>query len=245
MIDPSPLARHDRIGLSLSGGKDSMAVLYLLREHLHRITVYHLDTGDLLPEVRDTVAELRKMCPNFVHIQRDVLDWIDRHGMPTDLLPYAAHEVGRMAGQDAVRTVARYECCFANLMFPVWERAKADGVTLLIRGTKTCDQKRLPVTSGEVHDGIEIWLPIADWAHDDVFTYLRSVDAPLPRLYGDMTNAPECARCSAWWGEGRAAYLRKHYPDLFADYAVRLRAVTGEIIRSVECLNRELGVVNG
>ena len=242
MMDLSPLDRHERIALSVSGGKDSMAVLYLLRDYLPRVTAYHLDTGDLLPEMRQSVAHIRKMCPNFVHIQGDVGAWIDANGLPTDLLPYSAHEVGAIAGQGNIKVTTRYHCCFNNLMRPVWERVKADGNTLLIRGTKRADLKRLPTSSGDVHDGIEIWHPIEDWSHDDVFAYLRLVGAPIPRVYSRMTNAPECARCSAWWGEGRAAYLKEFYPSLFADYSNRLRAVTGEIMESVNNLNRELGV---
>jgi len=241
MIDTSILQQHRKIALSASGGKDSLAVLYLLRDHLPRITVYHLDTGDLLPEMRESVAHIRSMAPKFVHIHGDVAGWIKKHGMPTDLLPYSAHQIGQMAGQSSIQLVTRYECCFANLMWPVWERVKADGNTLLIRGTKSCDLKKLPAKSGATHDGVEIWLPINDWSHDDVFAYLRSVGAPIPRLYEHMTNSPECARCPAWWGERRASYLRQYYPTLFEDYRKRLHAVAAEIASSVSDLYREMG----
>lgn len=241
MIDLSPLHRHERIALAFSGGKDSLAVVYALRPHLDRLTVYHMDTGDLLPEIRETVAHVRSFAPSFVHVQGDVGAWIAENGLPTDLLPFSAHEVGRMAGQENVRLVPRYRCCFTNLMAPLWQRIKADGITLVIRGTKNCDLKRHPTQDGETHDGVELWYPLAGWSHDQVFAYLKEVGAPTNRIYETMTNAPECARCSAWWGEGRAAYLRKYHPDLFRDYVGRLRAVTSEIIASVNNLNRELG----
>lgn len=242
MIDISTLDRHERIALNFSGGKDSLACVYALKPHLDRITIYHLDTGDLLPEVREIVTHVREFAPHFVHTQGDVSGWIRDNGLPTDLLPYSAHDVGMMAGQANARLVTRYKCCFANLMLPLWERIKADGITLVIRGTKNCDLKRLPAQSGEIHDGVELWYPIADWSHEQVFAYLRSVDAPHNRIYDTMTNSPECARCSAWWGEGRAAYLREHHPSLFAEYSARLRIVTGEIMESVNNLNRELAV---
>ena len=241
----TPLERHTKIALSFSGGKDSLACVYLLREHLDRITLYHLDTGDLLPEVREIVAHVKAFAPHFVHIQRDVLAWQAVNGMPTDLLPYSAHEVGRVTGQEGARLTSRYGCCFTNLMLPAWERIAADGNTLVIRGTKAADMARVPAKSGHVHDGIEIWNPIEDWSHDRVFDYLRSVGAPHNRVYDHVTNAPECARCSAWWGEKRAGYLRQFHPELFADYAARLRTVTGEIMQSVNDLNSELSVING
>lgn len=241
----SQLTRHDKIALAFSGGKDSLAIVYMLRPHLDRITLYHLDTGDLLPEIRAIVGHVKAFAPHFVHIHGNVTGWIEANGMPTDLLPYSAHDVGRVAGQEGIRLTSRYSCCYANLMLPVWERIKADGNTLVIRGTKAVDQKRIPAKSGETHDGIEIWNPIEGWSHEDVFDYLKAMGAPHNRIYDYMTNAPECARCPAWWGEGRAAYLKQFHPELFADYAARLRAVTGEIIESVNNLNRELGVANG
>lgn len=241
----SPLTRHEKIGLGFSGGKDSLAVVYMLRPHLDRITIYHRDTGDLLPEIREIVEHVKGFAPNFVHMQGNVAGWISENGMPTDLLPYSAHEVGRSAGQETIRLTTRYSCCYTNLMLPVWERMKEDGVTLVIRGTKVVDIKRLPAKSGTIHDGIEIWNPIEGWSHDDVFDYLKVQGAPHNRIYDHMTNAPECARCPAWWGEGRAAYLKKFHPELFCDYVARIRAVTGEIIESVNNLNRELGVANG
>jgi 3'-phosphoadenosine 5'-phosphosulfate sulfotransferase (PAPS reductase)/FAD synthetase len=241
MTDTSPLDRHRRVALSFSGGKDSMACVYALRPHLDRITLYYLDTGDLLPEIREAVAHVRSFAPHFVDVRTDVSKWIKDNGLPTDLLPYSAHDVGRQSGQAGVALVTRYACCYANLMLPLWDRIKADGITLLIRGTKNIDIKRLPAQSGDVHDGVELWYPLADWSHERVFAYLRSVKAPHNRIYDTMTNAPECARCPAWWGEGRAAYLRAHHPELFAEYAARLRTVTSEIIESVNNLNRELG----
>src|SRR5579859_707778 len=165
----SPLDRHDKIALSFSGGKDSLACVYLLRPHLDRITIYHNDTGDLLPEICEIVEHVKSFAPHFVHIRSDVGEWIKRNGLPSDLLPYNSHTIGALAGQDGLRLVARYECCFANLMAPTDQRIRSDGNTLVIRGTKLCDLKRLPAKSGNVHDGLELFHPIEDWSHADVF----------------------------------------------------------------------------
>jgi phosphoadenosine phosphosulfate reductase len=166
--------------------------------------------------------------------------WIDQYGMPTDLLPYSAHDVGQGFSQSNAKIVTRYHCCFVNLMWPVWNRAKEDGNTLFIRGTKIADATRLPAYSGEIHEGVELWYPIQDWSHSQVQTYLELAGAPRNRVYDHMTNAPECARCTAWWGEGRAAYLKRYHPALFADYMAGLRVVAGEITESVVNLRREL-----
>lgn len=244
MVDFSPLDRHERVCFSLSGGKDSLACLYLLRDHLSRLTVYFHDTGDTMPETRAIIDQVRGMCPNFVLVRSDVRGWQAQYGLPTDLLPYSTHGIAVAAGQNGVRLVTRYHCCFSNLMWPLYSRVKDDGNTLLIRGTKSADLAKLPTKSGEVLDGIEIWHPIEDWSHEDVQTYLAEVGAPRNPIYDHMTNAPECARCSAWWGEGRAAYLRDRHPELFADYARELRIVAREIAGPMDDLTRELALTS-
>lgn len=235
-----PLHRHVKVALSVSGGKDSLAVVYLLRPFLDRITVYHMDTGDLLPEIQEVVEHVKGFAPNFVHIRGDVDAWMAQNGMPSDLVPYQAHEVGRVTGQEKSRLVGRYQCCFANLMWPITERIFADGNTLLIRGTRKSDMPRVPAPSGAVMDGMEFWNPIEYWSRDDVMSYLRSVEAPISRLYDHMTNAPECARCPAWWGEKRAAYLKRFHPDLWRGYADRMRLVAREIEGSIRDFSAEL-----
>lgn len=237
-----PLTRHSRAALLLSGGKDSLACFYLLKGMglLPRVTVYHLDTGDLLPEVRDIVAQVEAEAPFFVRVNTDARGWIAANGLPSDLVPYGQHGIGRQMGDARAAIVHRYDCCAANLMLPLFTRVKADGHTLSIRGTKRVDMRTLPAADGDVMDGIEIWLPLQDWSHERVFAYLREQGAPICRVYDYVTNAPECARCPAWWGEKRAAYLREFHPALFEDYRAGLAAVLHEIGPSIENLAAEV-----
>jgi 3'-phosphoadenosine 5'-phosphosulfate sulfotransferase (PAPS reductase)/FAD synthetase len=237
------LAGHERIALAFSGGKDSTCVVELLREFLPRVTIYHLNTGDLLPEISESVERVRHSAPSFVTIERDISAWLKVYGLPTDLLPYTAHPVGVEMGEPRkTRLIGRYDCCFANLMWPLYERVKADGNTMLIRGTKFIDIKRMPAADGDVLDGVELYYPIQDWNNQQVRSYLAKRGIPLPRLYQYMTNSPECARCSAWWNEGRAEYLKEFYPQIFADYDARLQLVINEIATPLAQLRREAGV---
>ena len=240
MPDLTPLTRHARIALSFSGGKDSTAVVLLLKRHLPRLTVYNVNTGDLLPEMEEAIERVAAMCPHFVRIETRVADWIATHGLPTDLLPYSQDRVGRSMNEHRGRyLVSRYDCCGVNLMMPLWNRIRADGNSLLIRGTKRADMHTLPVDSGSTHDGVEIWYPLLEWTAADVFDFLEKEKFPLPRLYETMTNAPECARCSAWWTEKRADYLKQHYPSLYADYQARLEVVLSELRAPLTALHAE------
>lgn len=209
---------------------------------LDRVTIYHNDTGDLLPEVREIVEHVKGFAPRFVHLRGDVEGWIAEHGLPSDLVPYTAHPVAHMVGQGR-RIVSRYECCYANLMLPLWERLVRDRVTLVIRGTKSVDFPVLPVVDGETRDGVEFLHPLEGWSHARVFDYLRSVGAPICRVYERGEQSPECARCPAWLNVGPAAYLRRYHPVLYRDYAARLLAVTEAVAPSMAALAAELRVI--
>lgn len=244
MIDLSPLLRHapGKRALSFSGGKDSLAVVELLREYLDEITIYHLDTGDLLPEMRENVSLVEAFAPRFVRIETNVTGWIAANGLPTDLMPYSHHPVGRLMGEAKSALSSRYDCCYANLMWPLFKRVYDDGCTLLIRGTKRVDMPRLPAEPGDVVEGVELWYPLLDWTNAQVFAHLKERNIPLPRVYNYVINSPECARCSAWWGEGRAAYLKKYHPELWAEYDARLQVIIDAIAPSLARLRREAGV---
>lgn len=242
IADFSALARHPKAALQFSGGKDSLACAYLLRPHWDRITFYHVDTGDLLPEVREIVDGVAAMVPHFERIDTDAKAWTDTYGLPSDLVPTTCTVTGMWMGMGGRRIVDRFDCCANNIMGPIHQRMLVDGVTLAIRGTKRADMPTLAAESGDTTMGYEICLPIRDWSHADVFAYLKEVGAPICRVYEHKVNAPECATCPAWWNEGRAAYLTKYHPDLQAIYAAKLRAVAAEIAPAHQTMLDELGL---
>lgn len=236
----TPLERHGRGALQFSGGKDSLALVYLLRPHWDKLTLYHVDTGDLLPEVREIVDMVEAMVPRFVRIETNVARWHEAVGLPSDLVPTSNTPVGLAIGSSRRRIVDRYECCVANLMAPMHVAALENREPLVIRGTKRADFARLPAVSGDTSMGYELWLPLQEWSHEEVFEYLRSVDAPICRVYEHKVQAPECARCPAWWSEGRAEYLQRYHPDLFAAYRAKLAAVAAEIVPHWNAMQWEL-----
>ncbi len=237
------LSKFKRPALHFSGGKDSLACLYLLREHLDRVAVYWLDTGDGCPETLEVIEAVKAWVPNFITVKSDVIAWRNKNGHPSDLVPAKAHPIGLMYGMNKFALVNRFDCCSANLMQPLHERMIADGVDLVIRGTKTCDTGRVP------HDGAgepySVYLPIKDWSHARVFEYLDSVGAPVNRIYKHFKgiSAPECMGCTAWWDDGKARYLADLHPELLAGYQANLSVIAGAISSHMADLYSELSEV--
>jgi 3'-phosphoadenosine 5'-phosphosulfate sulfotransferase (PAPS reductase)/FAD synthetase len=157
------------------GGKDSTAAAFLLRPHWDRIRFYHWDTGDLLPEVRSVVGELAKILPNLTTLHGDVGRWIAATGCRPTWCRTRRMHVGSHGGEG--RASSAVTIAAGPTPWPDLPAHPPDGHTLLIRGTKHADMPRLPMRSGQVLDGIELLLPIADWSDADVMAYLREVGA--------------------------------------------------------------------
>lgn len=252
-IDTTPLGRHSKVGVMFSGGKDSLALAYLLRAQCPQITFYHLDTGDLLPETVEAVRAVEAMVPRFCRITTNVKDWILTNGLPSDLVPSSCTVPGLALahGQGGGRRIVdAFTCCTANRWEPLRHRILNDGVTLIVRGGRQADPGmglvwRAPgVPIGECSkgiDGVEHWFPLLRWSAEDVLGYLRSVGAPVGKFYSYRSQAPECATCPAHWDEGRAAYLQEHHPDLARRYHADLAALRREIAPWMRALNSELG----
>jgi 3'-phosphoadenosine 5'-phosphosulfate sulfotransferase (PAPS reductase)/FAD synthetase len=237
-VDLSRLGDHDKIVLQFSGGKDSLALLYLFKGHLHRMTVLHCDTADQLPEMQDLVAVVESNVPNFHRVRTDAPAWIAQHGLPSDLVPIRCHpgvaNVYREAGHPIVPVT---DCCAANRWRPMQKAIRELGPSLVIHGQRRSDEMGWDKTmQGDTTQGAgdwQVWAPISEWSDDDVMTYLRGVGAPILPWYSHKPHAPECATCPASWSEGRGAYLKKHHPVLAARYGQSLAVLLAEI--SPEC----------
>lgn len=232
--------RHERIAMQFSGGRDSLATLYSLRPYWDRMTVYHLDTGDQFPETRELVEKIAAMVPRFERIQGMLADTIANHGLATDLLPTNNTQVGQMVSGAKHKMLDRYDCCYRSLMRPMHNRMIDDGVTLIIRGQRDSDYKSPPKKSGDIEGQFEVLYPIQSWSDKDVMAYLEKIDAPITRFYAEgLDTTLECMTCTAWWDDGRAAYLKKHYPEKYQEYIRKLGIVRDAISAQFSFLKRE------
>lgn len=232
-VDLSRLDGHDRIVLQFSGGKDSLALIYLFKAHLHRMTVLHCDTADQLPEVQQLVAVIERTVTNFIRVKTDAPAWIAKHGLPSDLVPIRCHpgvaNIYREAGHPIVPIT---DCCAANRWDPMKNALREISPSLVIHGQRRSDlmgwDNRSQGNTAQSPGGWQEWAAIADWSDADVMAYLRSVGAPILPWYSHRPHAPECATCPAGWSEGRGAYLKEHHPDLAERYAGYLKVHAAE-----------------
>lgn len=242
MTIESVLQRHERIALQLSGGKDSLACLYLMRPYWSRLTVYWLNSGRAFPETIAAMEHVRGIVPHFVEIKGDVDAVHEQFGIPSDIVPSSGTNLGKMFGHDAPLIQDRYSCCFMTVMLPMHKRMVEDGVTLIIRGQRNDDALKNPIKSGEEDGGIEILFPIADWTAKQVMRFLEERRAPIPRFYEMLDEMPECMNCSAWWEKGAAKYLKRYHYAAYKDVQGRLDAINRAVSEHIIHFNKEVTV---
>lgn len=234
-------ARHERIALQLSGGRDSVACLHLFRPYLDQITVYWVNTGDAYPETLEAMQELRAMCPRFIEIDGAQQAHIERHGIPSDLVPVSATMIGRAVAQsDEQKIIDRYSCCAGVMMIPMQQRMIADGITLVIRGQKNIDRIKAPTRSGDVVDGVEYLFPIEDWTNETVMDFLMLCGVPIARFYETLAGTPDCMTCSAYWEEGVAQYLKRYHPPQYQVVQQRLHFIRNAVAGHIASFNIEV-----
>lgn len=235
------LARHERIALQVSGGRDSLACLYLLRPYWSRLAVYWVNTGDAFPETQEIMELVRAEVPHFVEIDGRQPDVIAAFGIPSDIVPASRTPIGLLGSASAAQPVQdRYDCCARVIMAPLHQRMIDDGITLIVRGQKQADALKAPVRSGHIEHGIEYLFPIEDWTSAQVMDYLRSNRLPIPRFYKVLDGAPDCMTCSAYWEHGAAKYLKQYHPQAHAEVQRRLDIINAAVGEHIVAFNIEV-----
>jgi 3'-phosphoadenosine 5'-phosphosulfate sulfotransferase (PAPS reductase)/FAD synthetase/Fe-S-cluster containining protein len=235
------IARHDRIALQFSGGKDSIATLEVMRPWLDKLTVYWLNTGDAFPEVVEVVDKVRGLVDNFVEIDGKLSTVIENYGMPSDLVSYSSAEVAHNIGVGSTQLLqSRFECCNRSIMRPLHDRMEDDGITLIVRGQRNEETLKGPYRSGDVEGSLEFLYPIEDWTSQQVFDYIVEKGWEIPRYYAEgVPHSGDCLTCTAWVGDGRARYLRKYHPEAFRRYRSKFATVAGAVRKSMTEIIKE------
>lgn len=231
--------------IQFSGGKDSLACLYLYKDDPEVVALY-ADTGSAFPHVRKFVFDTVQKLGMKLHIVSPEISadaWQDRNGLPADILPVDATPLMRkMAKEPYKATLVPYPvCCGANLWEPMMRGVHEVGASVVVRGSKSCDGK-VGAPDGYVENGITFLSPLWDWSEADVFAYLEKVGAELPPQYAMGADSLDCWCCTAYMdhhGAKRFAYMKEHYPDLYAKAKPRLNAVRDTVSASLRNIDLE------
>jgi phosphoadenosine phosphosulfate reductase len=222
--------RNPNVALQVSGGKDSIAVLFLLRAWWDRLCVFWLNSGNPLDETVKLMEEIKSSVPNFVEVHGRQKEIIAKDGWPFDVVPQAYTTDGNFVfGETPFKVQTRLSCCYRALMLPMHEKMVDLGVTCIIRGKRSAEKDKTPTRTGSVTAGIETVYPIWDWSEQDVFAYLHDQGIPIPESYKYASHSLDCMDCTAWSEEGLERYLEVKDPIAFQEHARKVRLIRAAI----------------
>jgi phosphoadenosine phosphosulfate reductase len=191
--------------LLFSGGKDSLACLYLYRDVWEHLPVIWVNTGACYPEMIEYMEEWKKKLPHFHEIRSDQPKQVAEHGWPVDVLPVNNSILGRMiSGSDEPAMQSYLDCCATNIWFPIHKAVLDLGFSKAIKGQRNSDRLKSTSRDGSVIYGVTYLMPIQDWTNQQVFSFLKKQGAALPPGYldGEKTGR-DCWDCTAYLKDNR------------------------------------------
>jgi len=180
--------------LQFSGGKDSLACLYLLEPIWNELLVVWGNTGAAYQETIELMEKVKNLVPHFQEVKSDQPSYIESYGFPSDVLAIRNTNFGHIVHGTEGRKFTDYlSCCNANIWQPL---AKAcEGMEVIYRGQRSEDEKKGPVKSGDVINGIQYIFPIENWSTEQVKKYLGE---KLPEYYSQEKSSHDCWSCTAY-----------------------------------------------
>ena len=211
--------------LQFSGGRDSTAALYQMRDQIHQMVVCYADSGSAYPHVREHVHDTCERLGAELHVvlpEISAEQFTERFGYPSDILPVWVDRANGTELRDAPRQflISPQTCCNVNLWKPLADFVTDNEITLVLRGVRENDRHR-GVPPGFIDDdGVRYDSPIWGWSDDDVNSFVERLGVELPAQYADPdADGLDCWCCTAHAGYGtmaaRMKFTREHYPHLY------------------------------
>jgi phosphoadenosine phosphosulfate reductase len=224
-------ARHEKVALMYSGGKDSLACLYLAKEYLDRAYVVWVDTQANFPEIEEAMLALN--LPNLIRVESDQPASIAANGYPVDVVPVDYTKHGQEYSNVRKPLLLRnyMECCSENIWAPARNAIQALGITAVIRGQRADESHGAPITSGYVEDGVEYVLPLEGWTQQQVLEFLHSEGVDVSGRLSMAHSSLDCWNCTAYCNHSkeRMAYVKANHPEKHAHVVALLKQIDNAV----------------
>lgn len=224
--------------IQFSGGKDSLAVLHLLKEATSEVEVevHYGNTGAQLPEMTDFV---RRTCKALkyrlleVKPKEDINQFQKFNGLPADVVPSWNMQLVSWTEKKTQLIQPTHYCCLQMLWFPLAEAAIDSGAKHIVRGSKLSDSQISVPPNTVDENGIRYHYPVWGWDDNQVLEFLKSIDAELPPYVDKISQGPDCWFCTGYTNHEGAKqqyqYIKDNYPDLWPELQKRIATVKTEL----------------
>jgi len=229
--------------LMFSGGKDSLACLYLLQEKLEHIYVVWANTGKNFPETLKVIEEAKRLCPKWVELRSDKAAQWAEYGLPSDIVPFKSTNEGHVVTDtQGIKLQHSSDCCRANILEPILEFATAIGSNLLITGQKVSDAYKGSSRDGQSIAGITFHYPLENWSQDEVLYYLSGKLGKLPEHLKLNHSSLDCYDCTAYLKDTQDLhkYVKRKHPAIHADFLSNLHLIKATLNEPLELINSHL-----
>jgi len=185
---------HPRLAISAAGGVDGMAIIDMAWRIDPRVRVFTLDTGRLPPETYQLFEDVR-----------------ERYGIDVEFEQPDGAAVSELVSREGpnlmYRSVdLRLACCELRKVQPLKRKlATLDAWVSGLRREQWRTRKNIAkVELDRDHGGIVKINPLADWAVDDVWEYVRANEVPYHELFDHGYASIGCAPCTRPVGPGES-----------------------------------------
>jgi 3'-phosphoadenosine 5'-phosphosulfate sulfotransferase (PAPS reductase)/FAD synthetase len=209
-------ALHERVFLSFSGGKDSLALLSLCEPWRDRVTLLWSNTGFMAAHMAAFVRGHADQY-DFVEVspERDMLaDW-DEHGTPADVVA-----IEHLEGLDwrTPRVRPWPLCCATNRTGPLATYlARFGEPCAFLNGQRQSDRgTTLERMASIMPPNVTTVMPLWTWSEADVLAYIEAQGIRLPPHHDVFQSSFECAICPADIKPGRLRILDQLDPHAAA-----------------------------
>lgn len=187
--------------IQISGGVDSMAMLWLLKPIWPESFVMWCDSGAAYQGTHELMKKVREMVPHFRTVHGNQPQVIQQFGYPVDVVPVKYSAQGEMMfGPQPVRFQSYFDCCRRSLWEPMQNACVAMGIDTIFRGQRSDEARKAPIPDGYTDPlGIKYKFPLASWTKDQVFEYVRK-ECPdlLLDYYKTEPTSRDCWSCTAF-----------------------------------------------